>query len=574
VPAADSARRVERRGGEWSMAKVLVYNEEARRYLETGVNKLADAVKVTLGPKGRNVVLEKMAGAPVITNDGVSIAREIHLSDPFENMGAHLVREVASQTSDAVGDGTTTAIVLAQAMVREGMRHIAEDGANPMLLRRGIEQAAARVRDELSSAAREVEGRRELAHVATIAANNDPEIGEIIAEALDTVGREGVVTVAESPALGLGLELAEGLQWDYGYLSPYMVTDGARMEAVFDDALILLTDQTIAQVQVLMPVLEQVMQAQRPLVVVAENVDGPALGMLVTNSMHGTFRSVAVRAPGFGHRRLNHLQDLAALTGGEVVSKQSGMKLEATTLQRLGRARKVTVSEGSTTIVGGGGSSEEVRRRIAQIRAELERAQNPHDREHLQERLANLAGRVAVITVGAATEVELKEKQRRTEGALAATRAAVEEGILPGGGTALVNVEHVLDDVVGRTDEAAMGAEIVHDALSEPLRWIAANAGHDGPGVVAEVRELPPGHGLNALDGAYGDMIAAGVMDAAKVTRSALQSAVSIAALLLTTEALVAEEVVAQPGAVPVPGFGDLAEGIARPSSPAGSPAP
>jgi chaperonin GroL len=555
------------------MGKMLTYNEDARRYLETGVNKLADAVRVTLGPKGRNVVLEKMAGAPVITNDGVSIAQEIHLSDPFENMGAHLVREVASQTADEVGDGTTTATVLAQAMVREGMRQIS-DGANPMLLRRGIEQAAARVRDELWRAAREVSGKHELEQVATIAANDDPDIGGVIAEALDTVGREGVITVEPSPALGLGLEFAEGLQWDHGYLSPYMVTDSSRMEVAFEDPLILLTDQTISQVQVLMPVLEQVMKAQRPLVVIAENVDGPALGLLVTNAAHGTFRSVAVRAPGFGHRRLNHLQDLAVLTGGQVISKDGGMKLEATTLERLGRARQIKVTDGVTTIVGGAGSEEDVRARIGQIKAELSRAENPHDREHLQERLAKLAGRVAMIQVGGATEVELKERQRRTEGALAATRAAVEEGILPGGGTALIDAQHVLDDIDGLTGEQVVGAKIVRDALSEPLRWIATNAGHDGLMTVAEVRELPPGHGLDALSGDYADMIEAGVIDAAKVTRSALQSAVSIAALLLTTEALIAEELVAQPGSVLAPGFGDLAEGIARPSSPAGSPAP
>ena len=528
---------------------------------------------MTLGPKGRNVVLEKTAGAPMITNDGVSIAQEIHLSDPFENMGAHLVREVASQTADEVGDGTTTATVLAQAMVREGMRQIS-DGANPMLLRRGIEQAAARVRDELWRAAREVSGKHELGQVATIAASDDADIGIVIAEALDAVGREGVITVEPSPALGLGLEFAEGLQWDHGYLSPYMVTDASRMEVVFDDPLILLTDQTISQVQVLMPVLEQVMRAQRPLVVVAENVDGPALGMLVTNAAHRTFRSVAVRAPGFGHRRLNHLQDLAALTGGQVVSKDGGMKLEATTLERLGRARQIRVTEGLTTIVGGAGGEEDVRARIGQIKAELSRAENPHDREHLQERLAKLAGRVAVIKVGGATEVERKERQRRTEGALAATRAAVEEGILPGGGTAFVDAQRVLDDIDGLTGEQAIGAKLVRDALSEPLRWIASNAGHDGTAAVAEVRDLPPGHGLDALSGDYVDMIDAGIIDAAKVTRSALQSAVSIAALLLTTEALVAEELVAQPGAVLAPGFGDLAEGIARPSSPAGSPAP
>jgi chaperonin GroEL len=443
-----------------------------------------------------------------------------------------------------------------------------------MLLRRGIEGAAARVRDELWRAAREVNGRRVLACVASIAANDDPEIGEIIAEALDTVGQEGVVTVEESPALGLGLEFAEGLRWDHGYLSPYMVTDSSRMEAVFEDALLLFTDQTISQVQVLMPVLEQVMKAARPLVIVAENVEGSALGMLVTNSVHGTFKSVAVRAPGFGHRRLNHLQDLAALTGGEVIARDSGMKLESTTLERLGRARKVTVTDNSTTIVGGAGTEEAVQARIVQIQSELARAQNPHDREHLQERLAKLAARVAVIKVGAATEVELKEKQRRTEGALAATRAAVEEGILPGGGTALVHAEHSLDDDAGLVAEQAIGAEIVRNALSEPLRWIAENAGHDGAAAAERVRDLPAGEGLNALTGEYEDMIAAGVIDAAKVTRSALQSAVSIAALLLTTEALVAEEVVAQPGSIMAPGFGDLAEGLARPSSPAGSPAP
>ncbi len=554
------------------MAKMLVYQEDARRYLETGVNKLADAVKVTLGPKGRNVVLEKMAGAPMITNDGVSIAQEIHLSDPFENMGAHLVREVASQTSDVVGDGTTTATVLAQAMVREGMLRIA-DGANPMLLRRGIEEAAGRVVDELARMARPVGSKAELAHVAAIAANDDAEIGAMIGDALDRVGQDGVITVEESPTLGLDLEFVEGLQWDYGYISPYFVTDSERMEVAFEDPLILLTNMPISQVQLLMPVLEQVMRAQRPLVVVAENVDGPALGMLVTNARHGTFQSVAVRAPGFGHRRLNNLQDIAALTGAEVIAKDSGMKLENTTLERLGRARKVTVTEEATTILGGGGE-EEVGARIAQIQAELGRTENEREREHLQERLARLAGKVAVIHVGAATRVELKEKQRRTEGALAATRAAVEEGILSGGGVALVNAEHVLDGTNGSMSEQVLGAEIVRAALSEPLRWIADNAGHDGSAVIERVRTLQPGWGLNALTGEYGEMIPAGVIDAAKVTRSALQNAVSIAALLLTTEALIAEELVAQPGAVIAPGFGDLAEGLARPSSPAGSPAP
>jgi chaperonin GroEL len=555
------------------VAKVLCYNEDARRYLETGVNKLAEAVKVTLGPKGRNVVLEKMAGAPMITNDGVSIAQEIHLADPFENMGAHLVREVASQTSDVVGDGTTTATVLAQAMVREGMARIAE-GANPMLLRRGIEDAAERVLDELGRASTPVGSKDELAYVAQVAANNDPKIGAVIADALDAVGRDGVITVEDSPAFGLELELVEGFQWDFGYISPYFVTDSERMEVTFEDPLILLTNLTISTIQLLMPVLEQVMRAERPLVIVAENVDGPALGTLVTNARHGTFRSVAVRAPGFGHRRLNNLQDIAALTGAEVIAKDSGMKLENTTLERLGRARKVIVTEEETTILGGAGDAASVDARITQIRAELERAENARDRDHLKERLARLAGRVAVIHVGAATAVEFKEKMRRTEGALSATRAAVEEGILPGGGVALVNAERVLDPANGNVDEQALGADIVRAALSEPLRWIAANAGHDGEGVVDRVRTLAPGSGLDALTGQYGDMITAGVIDAAKVTRSALQNAISIAALLLTTEALIAEELVAQPGAVIAPGFGDLAEGLPRPSSPAGSPAP
>src|SRR5246127_3291160 len=555
------------------MAKVLCYHEDARRFLETGVNKLADAVKVTLGPKGRNVVLEKMAGAPMITNDGVSIAQEIHLSDPFENMGAHLVREGASQTSDVVGDGTTTATVLAQAMVHEGMRRIAE-GANPQLLRRGIEEAAARLIDELGRMATPVTSKDELGYVASIAANNDPRIGAVIADALDTVGREGVITVEESPAFGLDLEFAEGFQWDFGYLSPYFVTDEERMEVVFENPLILLTNLTISTIQVLRPVPEQVMREQRPLLIVAENVDGPALGTLVTNARHQTFKSVAVRAPGFGHRRLNNLQDIAALTGAEVIAKERGMKLENTTIDRLGRARKVIVTENETTILDGAGDAEAVATRITQIRSELERAENERDRDHLKERLARLAGRVAVIHVGAATAVELKEKQRRTEGALSATRAAVEDGILPGGGTALVNAEVVLTGVNGTVGEASLGAEIVRAALSEPLRWIARNAGHDGDAVVEHVRSLPPGWGLNALTGDYGEMIPAGVIDAAKVTRSALQNAVSIAALLLTTEALVAEELVAQPGAILAPGFGDLAEGLARPSSPAGSPAP
>jgi chaperonin GroEL len=555
------------------VAKVLCYGEDARRFLGAGVNKVADAVKVTLGPRGRNVMLEKMASAPVITNDGVSIAREIHLSDPFENMGAHLVREVASQTRNVVGDGTTTATVLAQAMVREGMSRIAA-GANPMLLRGGIERAAEQVLDELARMARPASSKQDIFHVASIAANNDPEIGEVIAAALHTVGGQGVVSVEESHDPRLELEFVEGFQWDYGYLSPYFVTDSERMEVVVEDPLILLTDQTISEIQLLMPVLEQVMRKQRPLVVVAENVAGSALGTLVTNAHHGTFHSVAVRAPGFGHRRLNNLEDIAALTGAEVIAKDGGMKLESTTTQRLGQARKVMVTDGETRIQGGGGREEGVRTRIAQIEAELERVENEGEREHLKERLARLAGRVAVIHVGAATGVELKDKRRRTESALAATRAALEEGLLPGGGVALVNAEHVLARGDGRTSEQALGAETVHAALSEPLRWIANNAGHDGDGVVARVRSLSPAWGLDALTGEYSEMLSAGVIDAVKVTCSALRNAVSIAAMLLTTEALVAEELVAQPGAVIAPGFGDLAEGLPRPSPPEGSGAP
>jgi chaperonin GroEL len=555
------------------MAKVLCYHEDARRHLEAGVNKLADAVRVTLGPKGRNVMLEKIAGAPMISSDGVSVAREIHLSNPFENMGAHLVREVASQTSDGVGDGTTTATVLAQAMVREGAARIAA-GANPMLLRGGIEQAASRVLDELARMASPASSKGDLFHVASIAAGNDPKLGDVIADALDTVGGDGVVTVEESPAVGFDVEFVEGFKWDFGYLSPYFATDPDRMEVVLEDPLILLTNLTISDIHLLMPVLEQAMRAQRPLMVVAENVGGPALGTLVTNARHATFPSVAVRAPGFGHRRLNHLQDIAALTGAEVIATDSGMKLESTTLERLGRARKVIVTEDQTTILGGAGAVPDVDARIAQIRAELARTENERDREHLTERLARLAGRVAVIRVGAATTVELREKQRRTEGALAAARAALEEGVLPGGGVALVNAERVLDRSNSTISERAIGAEVVRAALSEPLRWIATNAGHDGDAVVERVRTLSPGCGLDALTGEYGEMTAAGVIDAAKVTRSALRNAVSIAALLLTTETLVAEETVTPPGAVVAPGFGDLAEGLPRPSPPPGSPGP
>src|SRR5918996_4009904 len=439
-----------------SMAKVLCYHEDARRHLEAGVNKLADAVKVTMGPKGRNVMLEKTAGAPMISNDGVSVARE---------------------------------------MVREGMARIAA-GANPMLLRGGIEQAAGRVLDELARMASPASSKEDLFHAASIAAGNAPRLGEVIADALYTVGGDGVVTVEESPAAGFDVEFVEGFSWDFGYLSPYFATDPERMEVVLEDPLILLTNLTISDIHLLMPVLEQAMRAQCPLVVVAENVGGPALGTLVTNARHATFRSVAVRAPGFGHRRLNHLQDIAALTGAEVIAPDTGMKLESTTLERLGRARKVIVTEDETTILGGAGAVPGVDARIGQIRAELARTENERDREHLTERLARLAGRVAVIHVGAATAVELREKQRRTEGALAAARAALEEGVLPGGGVALVNAERVVDRSNSTVSERAIGAEVVRAALSEPLRWIATNAGHDGDAVVERVRTLSPGCGL------------------------------------------------------------------------------
>jgi chaperonin GroEL len=547
------------------MGKILKYNEDARRLLESGVNKVADAVKVTLGPKGRNVVLEKLTGAPAITNDGVTIAREIVLGNPFENMGAQLLREVASKTNDVAGDGTTTATVLAQAMVREGMSRIA-DGANPVLLKGGIERATDLVLAELRRAARPVRTKNELANVAAISANNDERIGNVIAEAMDRVGLEGVVTVEESHALGLELEFVEGYEFDNGYITPYFVTDQQRMETVYEEPYILLTNEKISKVQDLMPVMERVMKSPRPLLILAETVDGPALGMLVTNKVHGTVQSIAVRAPGFGHRRIAELQDIAAVTGGRVVTTDAGNSLANLTLEDLGRARKIVVTENSTTIIEGYGAKEDVDARIAQIKVELERAPYEHDKDKLRARLARLARSVALVRVGAATDVELKEKQHRVEDSLSATRAAVEEGVLPGGGTALVTAESALDQLRLEGD-AATGAAIVRGALAEPLRWIASNAGYDGDAVLTRVRSLPKDHGFNALSGSYGDMFGFGVLDPAKVTCSALQSAASIAALLLTTEALVAEEVFGPPGAVYAPGFGDLAEGLPRPSS-------
>ena len=548
------------------MGKVLKYNEEARRLLESGVNKVADAVKVTLGPKGRNVVLEKLTGSPTITNDGVTIAREIVLSNPFENMGAQLLREVASKTNDVAGDGTTTATVLAQAMVREGMKRI-QDGANPVLLKAGIERATELVLERLRDVARPVATREELSDVASVSANNDPKIGEVIAEAMHRVGLDGVVTVEESQTTrGLDLEFVEGLAFDNGYISPYFVTDQVRMETVFEDPYILLTNHKLDKVQELMPILERVMKAPRPLVILAENVEGPVLGMLVTNKVHGTLQSIAVRAPGFGHRRLAELGDIAAFTGGTVIAEDAGLSLASATVAHFGRARKVIINENSTTIIDGAGPKADVDARIAQIKVELDRAYQDHDKDKYRERLAKLAHSVALIRVGAASSVELKEKQHRVEDSLSATRAAVEEGIVAGGGTALAQAASVLDGLDLDAD-AAIGARIVQTALSEPLRWIARNAGFDGEAVVKNVREAPPGVGFNALRGSYGDMFASGVIDPAKVTRSALQSAASVAALLLTTEALIAEEVFGNPGAIYAPGFGDLAEGLVRPSS-------
>ena len=547
------------------MAKDLRFNVEARQLLESGVNALADAVKVTLGPKGRNAVIEKLTGAPTITNDGVTIAKEIQLRNPFANMGAQLVKEVAMKTNGVAGDGTTTATVLAQAIVREGLLAV-DDGANPQLLKAGIQKAVGRVVEVLQERARAVTESADLAHVATLSANNDPEIGDIIAEAMGRVGLGGVVTVEESHAFGLEVNFADGVEFDNGYISPYMATDKDRMETVFENPYILFTNEKISKVQTLMPVLEQVTRTRQPLVIIAETVDGPALGMLVANNVHNTFRSVVVRAPGFGHRRLAELADLAVYTGGEVITGDAGQSVDAVRLDQLGRCRRITITEGSTTMVGGAGADAVVSGRIEQIKRELERAENEHDQDNLQARIARLSGSVAVIHVGAATEVELREKQHRVEDSLSATGAAIEEGIVAGGGTALVQARSELDglDLLG---DAAIGRDIVRRALVEPLRWIAINAGYDGDEVLAQVGKSEPGHGFNALTGEYCDMFEAGVIDPLKVTRSALQSAASIAALLLTTETLVVEEILQNPGAIMAPGFGDLAEGMVRPSN-------
>ncbi|MGH2776775.1 MAG: chaperonin GroEL [Actinomycetota bacterium] len=536
------------------MAKILAYDAEARRALERGMNQLADAVKVTLGPKGRNVVLEKKWGAPTITNDGVSIAKDIELEDPIERIGAELVKEVAKKTDDVAGDGTTTATVLAQAMVREGLRNVAA-GANPIALKRGIEKGVDAVVESIKSSSREVGGRDQIAQVATISGNNDPEIGETIAEAMDKVGKDGVITVEESNTFGLELELVEGMRLDKGYISPYFVTDAERMEAVLEDAYILIANQKISAVKDLLPVLEKVSQSGKPLLIIAEDVEGEALATLVVNKLRGTFKASAVKAPGFGDRRKAMLQDIAILAGGQVVSEEIGLKLESVSLDMLGRARKVVVTKDDTTIIEGEGSADDITGRINQIKAEIERSDSDYDSEKLQERLAKLAGGVAVIKVGAATEVELKEKKHRIEDAVQTAKAAVEEGIVPGGGITLLHAAEAIEKINLEGDEKT-GARIVQHSLEEPVKVIASNAGLEGGVVVAKIRSLGPGEGLNAATGEYTDLISAGVLDPAKVTRSALQNAASIAALFLTTEAIVADKPEKE-GAPAMPG-GDM----------------
>lgn len=522
------------------MAKQLLFAEEGRRKLEKGVNTLADAVKVTLGPKGRNVVLDKKFGSPTITNDGVTIAREIELEDPFENMGAQLVKEVATKTNDVAGDGTTTATVLAQAMIREGLKNVAA-GANPMIIKKGIEKAVVAAVDTIKEVAKPIEDQDSIAQVASISAG-DEEIGKLIAEAMDKVGKEGVITVEESQTFGTTLETEEGMQFDRGYVSPYMVTDTERMEAVLDDPYILITDKKITSVQDLLPVLEKVLQAGKPLLIIAEDLEGEALATLVVNKLRGTLNVVAVKAPGFGDRRKAMLGDIAVLTGGQVVSEDVGMKLENTNLNMLGHADKVRVTKENTTIVGGRGSADGIKGRINQIRAEMEDTTSDYDKEKLQERLAKLVGGVAVIKVGAATETELKEKKHRIEDALSATRAAVEEGIVPGGGTTLIYAAKKLEALEAEaTGDLKTGIRIVRKSLSEPLKQIAQNAGLEGAVIVEHVANLPLGQGFNALSGEYVDMIKSGIVDPAMVTRSAMQNAASIAAMLLTTECLICD---------------------------------
>jgi chaperonin GroEL len=538
------------------MAKTIAFNEEARRGLERGMNQLADAVKVTLGPKGRNVVLEKKWGAPTITNDGVSIAREIELEDPYEKIGAELVKEVAKKTDDVAGDGTTTATVLAQALVREGLRNVAA-GANPMGLKKGIETAVEAISAQLLGMAKDIETKEQIAATASISAA-DTTVGEIIAEAMDKVGKEGVITVEESNTFGVDLELTEGMRFDKGHLSGYFVTDPERQETVLDDPYILIVNSKITSVKDMVPVLEKVMASGKPLVIIAEDIEGEALATLIVNKMRGTFKSVAVKAPGFGDRRKAMLADIAILTGGEVISEEVGLKLENADLTLLGTARKVVTTKDETTIVEGGGSDDQIAGRVNQIKAEIENSDSDYDREKLQERLAKLAGGVAVIKVGAATEVELKERKHRIEDAVRNAKAAVEEGIVAGGGVALVQAAAAVFEKLELTGDEATGANIVRVAASAPLKQIAVNAGLEG-GVVAEkVTNLPDGHGLNAATGEYVDLIAAGIIDPAKVTRSALQNAASIAALFLTTEAVVADKPEPAAAGGGAPDMGDM----------------
>jgi len=535
---------------------MIAFNEEARRGLERGMNTLADAVKVTLGPRGRNVVLEKKWGAPTITNDGVSIAKEIELDDPWEKIGAELVKEVAKKTDDVAGDGTTTATVLAQALVREGLRNVAA-GSNPMALKRGIEKAVDAISAELSAMAKNVETKEQIAATASISAA-DSTIGEMIAEAMDKVGKEGVITVEESNTFGLELEMTEGMRFDKGYISPYFVTDTDRMEAVLEDAYILIANSKISNIKDLVPVLEKVMQSGKPLAIIAEDVEGEALATLVVNKIRGTFRSAAVKAPGFGDRRKAMLQDIAILTGATVVSEEVGLKLESATLDLLGRARKVVITKDETTIVEGSGDQDQIKGRVQQIRNEIENTDSDYDREKLQERLAKLAGGVAVIKAGAATEVELKERKHRIEDAVRNAKAAIEEGIVSGGGVALLQASKKAFDKLKLSGDEATGAKIVEFAVEAPLKQIAVNAGLEGGVIVEKVRHLDPGFGLDAATGEYVDMIKSGIIDPAKVTRSALQNAASIAALFLTTEAVIADKPEPKPAVPAGPGAGDM----------------
>jgi chaperonin GroEL len=540
------------------MPKIIAFDEEARRSLEAGMNKLADAVRVTLGPKGRNVVLEKKWGAPTITKDGVSVAKEIELEDPYEKIGAELVKEVAKKTDDVAGDGTTTATVLAWSLVREGLRNVAA-GANPMSLKRGIDQAVDAAVANLATLSKDVESKEQIAQVAAISANNDNEIGELIAEAIDKVGKDGVVTVEESNTFGLELDFTEGMRFDKGYISPYFVTDPERMEAVLDEPYVLLVSSKISAVRDLLPVLEKVMQSGKPLLIIAEDVEGEALATLIVNKVRGTFKSVAVKAPGFGERRKAMLEDMAILTGGQVISEDIGLKLENTTLDLLGRARKVVVTKDETTMVEGSGKDEDIKGRINQIKNEIDNTDSDYDREKLQERLAKLSGGVAVLKVGAATEVELKEKKHRIEDAVSTAKAAVEEGIVPGGGVSLLRSQSAVLEAAQKLEaDEATGARLVARAIEEPLKQIAVNAGMEGGVAVQQVKTQDGANGLNAATGEYEDLLKAGVADPTKVTRSALQNAASIAGLFLTTEAVIADKPEENAPAAPGGGMEDF----------------